>query len=87
VAAAGQMTDEGRQAMIEGMVEQLSAKLKANPRDREGWERLIRSRMVLGQPGQATTAYREASRAFAGSPADQAALKAMASGLGVPGVL
>ena len=65
VAAAGQMTDEGRQAMIQGMVEQLSAKLKANPRDREGWERLIRSRMVLGQPGQAASAYRDASRAFA----------------------
>ena len=86
VAAAGQMTDQGRQAMIQSMVEQLSAKLKANPRDRDGWERLIRSRMVLGQPGLATAAYRDASRAFAGSPADQAALKAMASGLGVPGV-
>ncbi len=86
VAAAGQMTDEGRQAMIQGMVEQLSNKLKANPRDREGWERLIRSRMVLGESGLATAAYRDASRAFAGSPADQAALKTMASGLGVPGV-
>jgi cytochrome c-type biogenesis protein CcmH len=86
VAAAGQMTDQGRQAMIQGMVERLSAKLKANPRDREGWERLIRSRMVLGQQAQATSAYHDAARAFAGSPSDQAALKSMATGLGVPGV-
>jgi cytochrome c-type biogenesis protein CcmH len=86
VAAAGQMTDDGRQAMIKGMVEQLSARLKANPRDREGWERLIRSRMVLGQPGLATAAYREAIVAFAGSPSDLAALKSTATGLGVPGV-
>jgi cytochrome c-type biogenesis protein CcmH len=86
VAAAGQMTDQGRDAMIEGMVEQLAVKLKANPRNREGWEQLIRSRMVLGQAGLATAAYRDATRAFAGAPADQAALKSMASGLGVPGV-
>ncbi len=85
VAAAGQMSEQGRQTMIQGMVDQLSAKLKANPRNREGWERLIRSRMVLGQPGLAADAYRDASRVFAGSPADQAALKSMASGLSVPG--
>ena len=86
VAAAGQMTDQGRQAMIKGMVEQLSARLKANPRDREGWERLIRSRMVLGQPELAAAAFRDATRAFAGAPADQAGLRTMAAGLGVPGV-
>ena len=50
--------------MFEGMVEQLAVKLKANPRNREGWEQLIRSRMVLGQAGLATAAYRDAARAF-----------------------
>jgi cytochrome c-type biogenesis protein CcmH len=86
VAAAGQMTDSGRAQMIEGMVRQLAARLKANPKDRAGWEQLIRSRMVLGQAKEATAAYREGSKAFAGSPADQAALRQSAASLGVPGV-
>jgi cytochrome c-type biogenesis protein CcmH len=86
VAAAGQMNAGDRQAMIEGMVEKQAASLKANPHDRDGWERLIRARMVLGQTNAATQAYRDASRAFAGSPADQAALRQTATGLGVPGV-
>jgi len=86
VAAAGQMSDQDRSAMIQGMVGKLAAELKANPRDREGWERLIRSRMVLGRPDQAAADYRDAARAFAGAPADQAALRQTARSLGVPGV-
>ncbi len=86
VAAAGQMSDQGRQQMIEGMVAKQAAALKANPHDREGWERLIRARMVLGQPAAAAQAYRDAAKAFAGSPGDQQALRQTASGLGVPGV-
>jgi cytochrome c-type biogenesis protein CcmH len=86
VAAAGQMSAEGRQAMIQGMVEKQAAALKANPHDREGWERLMRARMVLGQTALAAQAYRDAARAFAGSPADAAALRQTASGLFIPGV-
>ncbi|MGZ3402206.1 MAG: c-type cytochrome biogenesis protein CcmI [Phenylobacterium sp.] len=86
VAAASQMSDAGRQQMIEGMVAKQAAALKANPRDLEGWERLIRARMVLGQPAAAAQAYRDATRAFAGSPGDQAALRQTAAGLGVPGL-
>jgi cytochrome c-type biogenesis protein CcmH len=86
VAAAGQMSAEGRQAMIEGMVEKQAAGLRANPHDRPGWERLMRARMVLGQPQAAAQAYRDAARAFAGSPADQAALRETAGQLGIPGV-
>ena len=86
VAAAGQMSEQGRQAMIEGMVAKQAAALKANPHDLEGWQRLIRARMVLGQPAQAAQAYRDAAKAFAGSPAEQAALRQTAAGLGVPGI-
>ncbi len=85
VAAAGQMTDAGRQQMINGMVGQLAARLKANPRDRAGWEQLMRSRMVLGQTREAAAAYREASKVFAGSPQDQTALRQSAISLGIPG--
>jgi cytochrome c-type biogenesis protein CcmH len=86
VAAAGQMSTEGRQAMIEGMVAKQAAALKADPHDLEGWQRLIRARMVLGQAQAAAQTYRDAAKAFAGSPADQAALRQTAAGLGVPGV-
>ncbi len=86
VAAAGQMSAGDRQAMIEGMVAQLAARLKASPGDRAGWERLIRAQMVLGRPAQAQQAYRDATRAFAGSPADLATLREAASSSGVPGV-
>ena len=86
VAAAGQMSAGGRQAMIQAMVDKQAASLKANPHDREGWERLMRARMVLGQTNLAAQAYRDASKAFAGSAADQAALRQTAAGLGIPGV-
>jgi cytochrome c-type biogenesis protein CcmH len=84
VAAAQAMTPAERQQMIQQMVSGLAERLKANPRDRDGWERLIRARMVLGQTELATAAYKDASRAFAGSPADQQALRQTALQLGVP---
>jgi cytochrome c-type biogenesis protein CcmH len=86
VAAASQMSDAGRQAMIQGMVAKLAARLQANPQDRPGWEQLIRARMVLNQPDAAAQAYRQARQAFAAAPAEQAALRQTAAGLGVPGV-
>lgn len=84
MAEAQSMSEADRQQMIEGMVSGLAARLKQNPKDRAGWERLIRARMVLGQTQQAAADYRDASRAFAGSPADQQALRSAASQLGVP---
>jgi len=84
VAAAQAMSPAERQQMIQGMVSGLAERLKQNPRDRDGWERLIRARMVLGQADLAAAAYRDASRAFTGSPADQQALRQTAVQLGVP---
>lgn len=84
MAAAQDMSEADRQAMIQGMVSGLAARLEQNPRDRAGWERLMRARMVLGQADLAAAAYRDASRAFAGSPGDQRALRDAAAQLGVP---
>jgi len=84
MAAAQGMAPGDRQAMVEGMVAGLAERLKANPRDRAGWERLLRARMVLGQSQQAAADYRQARKAFAGSPADQQALLDAAAQLGVP---
>lgn len=84
VADAQSMSEGDRQQMIAGMVAGLAERLKANPRDRAGWERLLRARMVLGQSAQAATDYRSARTAFADSPADQQALRDTARQLGVP---
>ena len=84
VAAAQTMTEGDRQQMIQGMVSGLAQRLKQNPKDRAGWERLLRARMVLGQSQEAAADYRDATRAFAGSPADQQALRSTAQQLGIP---
>ena len=47
--AIAQMSPQDRAQMISAMVEGLSARLKEDPEDVEGWVRLLRSRAVLGQ--------------------------------------
>ncbi|MDZ4376294.1 MAG: c-type cytochrome biogenesis protein CcmI [Phenylobacterium sp.] len=84
VAEAQSLSEGDRDAMIEGMVAGLAERLKQNPRDRAGWERLMRARMVLGQTQQAAADYRSARQALSASPSDQAALEATARQLGVP---
>lgn len=84
MADAQSMSQGDRQAMIEGMVSGLAARLKQSPKDRAGWEQLMRARMVLGQSSQAAADYRAARQAFQGSPSDQRALREAAVQLGVP---
>ncbi len=84
IAAAGQMSDSGRQAMIAGMVDKLAAELKADPRNADGWVQLMRARMVLGEKDQAAASYRDARKAFAGQPAQLAALRQAAQSLSIP---
>ena len=71
---------------IRAMVEGLDARLRQNPKDLEGWLRLMRSRMVLDEPDKAAAAYRDARKAFAGEPRQLAAVEEAARKLGVPGV-
>jgi cytochrome c-type biogenesis protein CcmH len=84
IAAAQNMKPGDRDAMVAGMVERLAERLKQNPRDRAGWEQLLRARMVLGQKDRAAADYREARRSFSGSPSDQQALQQTATQLGLP---
>ena len=84
IAAAGEMTEEERRAMIEGMVSRLAERLAENPGDVEGWRRLGRAYEVLGRPADAVSAMVSAADA-APQDADQqiAGLQAiMTSGLG-----
>lgn len=49
VQSAQNMSPEERAEMITAMVEGLAARLEEEPRDPEGWKRLLRARKVLGQ--------------------------------------
>ncbi|TIR25760.1 MAG: c-type cytochrome biogenesis protein CcmI [Mesorhizobium sp.] len=81
--AAQQMSPQDRQAMIETMVAGLDDKLKQNPRDEEGWMRLIRSYAVLGKPDQAREALGRAVAAFGADSEQAKKFTAFAASLGV----
>ena len=53
LAAAKDMTPEQRQQMIHTMVDGLAERLAANGKDIEGWLRLARARVMLGEKDKA----------------------------------
>jgi cytochrome c-type biogenesis protein CcmH len=63
VAAAKDMNETDRGAMIRGMVERLASRLKQNGDDVEGWLRLVRAYMVMGDRDKAKSALTEARQA------------------------
>jgi len=65
VAAAKEMKGTDRDAMIRGMVERLAGRLKQNGDDVEGWLRLVRAYMVMGDRDKARGALIEARQAVA----------------------
>lgn len=83
--AAQSMSPTERQSMIDGMVEGLAKKLKSDPGDAEGWSRLIRSRMVLGQKEKAGQDLVIARSALARDKAGLAKVNTLAKEVGVPG--
>ena len=58
--------DPAQQAMIQGMVDGLAARLKQNPDDPEGWVRLVRAYAVLGDTAKRDEAYASARARYAG---------------------
>jgi cytochrome c-type biogenesis protein CcmH len=85
VVASSQLAPEQRQAMIQGMVERLSERLHRDGADVEGWLRLVRSYMVLGQPDKARAAVVDARRALAGDAIKLRRLDDLLKGLGLEG--
>lgn len=81
--AAAQLPKGQQDAMVEGMVSGLEAKLKANPGNVDGWIMLMRSRMTLGETAKAAAAY---AAAKAANPAQAGRIRDEARILGVPGV-
>jgi cytochrome c-type biogenesis protein CcmH len=80
--AASQLPKGQQDQMIQGMVDGLEAKLKANPADVDRWIMLMRSRMTLGETAKAAQALKDG---VAANPAAAGRLKAQAQLLGVPG--
>ena len=68
VAAAANMSDDERREMVRGMVARLADRLHDNGDDVEGWLRLVRAYVVLGDRDKAKSAADDARRALAGRP-------------------
>lgn len=83
VAAAAEMQAEDRQAMIEGMVEQLGARLASEGGSAEEWARLITSLAVLGRMEEAREIYAEAVTRFEGRTVELQGLRQAAVTAGV----
>ncbi len=65
MAAAKDMTETDRGAMIAGMVDRLATRLKQDGNDVEGWLRLVRAYMVMGERDKAVSAVTDARQAVA----------------------
>lgn len=84
VAAVQTMAPRDQQAMIKGMVARLADRLKTNPQDAQGWLRLIRARMVLGDATGAARARSDALAAIVNASDRQTVIEG-ARALAVPG--
>lgn len=85
IDAAGDLKPEQRMAMIEGMVTRLAERLSQDGSDLDGWLRLMRSYMVLGEREKALAAAGDARRALAGEPEKLRQIDELAKGLGLEG--
>jgi len=83
IAAAQSMSATDRQAMIQGMVEGLAARLREDPNDIAGWERLIRSYTVLNDTPSAVAALGAARDALGADSAGFAAVASAAAEVGI----
>jgi len=82
--AARSIPPSQQDQMVRTMVDGLAARLRQNPRDADGWIRLMRSRVVLGDAAAAGEALRSGLGAFQGDAATQGRLRAAARELNIP---
>ena len=82
VAAAENMSDEQRTAMIRGMVARLSDRLHTDGNDVDGWLRLVRAYVVLGDRDKAKGAADDARHALSSRPDDVKRIDDLVKGLG-----
>lgn len=80
IAAAAALPQSEQQAMAEGMVARLEARLASDPRDIDGWIMLMRSKQTLGDAAGAGAALAAAIRA---NPGSRARIEQAARALGI----
>jgi len=85
VAAASKLDDAQRGDMIQGMVASLAERLKSDPANAEGWLRLLRSYIVLGERDKALAAVADARRALQSEPDKLQRVEQLVKELGLDG--
>ena len=85
VAAAGELSEGQRSDMIRGMVDRLAERLSREGSDVEGWLRLLRSYIVMGDRDKAERAAQDARRALATEPEKLQRVEDLVKGLGLKG--
>jgi cytochrome c-type biogenesis protein CcmH len=71
--------------MIRGMVERLAARLHQDGSDPDGWVRLLRSYMVLGESEKVRATFTDARRALQNEPEKLRRFEEGAKSLGIEG--
>src|SRR5690606_19341485 len=79
----GLIRDKDQAAMIDSMVAGLDARLRDNPADAEGWQRLVHSYAVLGRSKEAADALERGVQALGRDSEAASALAAFAASRGV----
>jgi len=85
MAAARDMNEADRGTMIRGMVDRLATRLKQNGHDVEGWLRLMRAYMVMGERDKAVSTLTDARQAVATDAERLRQLNEGAKNLGLDG--
>jgi cytochrome c-type biogenesis protein CcmH len=85
MANAAKMAPDQQQEMIRGMVARLADKLKQDGSDVEGWQRLLRAYLVLGERAKAQAAATDARRALAGDTNKLRSIDEVIKNLGLEG--
>jgi cytochrome c-type biogenesis protein CcmH len=83
IAAAGEMTPQSRQAMIETMVQRLAQRLAKQGDDLAGWLKLVRAYTVLDRKDEALKALTRAKSQFNGNAQALQQLDTLAAELGL----
>jgi len=83
MAAAAELSPEQRVEFVRGMVARLAERLQREGSDVDGWLRLVRAYMVLGERDKAQTAAGDARRALASEPDKLQRMDELIKGLGL----
>jgi cytochrome c-type biogenesis protein CcmH len=85
VAAAESMNDAQRSEMVRGMVQRLADRLHSDGGDVDGWLRLVRAYVVLGDRDRAKNAAADARHALSNNPDEIKRIDDLVKGLGLEG--